>query len=296
VIATKPQIDRGGITKWEVDFGIVHGHKNRPLVNTKSGDFANAAKRNVKISHGTRILAILLCAFTLVGVLLETQMAIAAPLDHFAWNAVASPQGAGVPFSAALTANDNAGNLVSNYSGSVSVSAEILVVPPLVISEVDNGYTNQVEFTNPSTNSINVSGWKVAFYDLAKWPQPTTIFTIPNGTICPPQSVFVIAAGGVAPGIFPMFFIGSRLEWIPYSYPVAVSLLNQTNGLVDFFCASAAYPYLISNPVPILPAGWFGGPVPLNANLAYTYQRQGDFNQRQALNWIATNRSIGNIN
>lgn len=294
--AIKPQLRRGGITKRVIDFGIVHGDRNRPLAHTQPGDFANAAARNVKKTRSTRILAILLCALTLVGVLLETRIAGAAPLDHFAWSAVASPQGAGAPFSAALSANDDAGNLVSNYFGNVTVSAEILSVPPLVISEVDNGNPNQVEFTNPSTNSIDVSGWKVAFYDWTRWPQPTTIFTIPAGTICPPQSVFVIAARGVAPGIFPMFFIGSPLQWNRVSDPVAVSLLNQTNGLVDFFCASTAYPYLINNPAPILPGGWFGGPVPLNANLAYTYQRQGDFNQRQALDWIATNRSIGILN
>jgi uncharacterized repeat protein (TIGR01451 family) len=266
------------------------------MINTESGDFANGVERNVKITRSTRILAILLCALTLVGVLLKTRSAGAAPLDHFSWSIIASPQGAGAPFTATLMASDDAGNLVSNYFGNLNVSAEILSAPPLVISEVDNGYTNQVEFTNPSTNSIDVSGWKVAFYDPSKWPQPRTIFSIPAGTICPPESVFVIAAGGVAPGTFPVFFIGSPLAWSRFSYPIAVSLLNQTNGLVDFFCASTAYPYLITNPVPILPGGWFGGPVPLNVNLAYTYQRQGDFNQRQALDWIATNRSIGILN
>ncbi|MGA3269003.1 MAG: lamin tail domain-containing protein, partial [Verrucomicrobiota bacterium] len=239
--------------------------------------------------------AILLYVLALTGVTSEMRTA-ATPLDHFAWSTVASPQSTGTPFSAVLTANDNAGNLVSNYSGNVSVSTEILSVPPLVISEVDNGTTNQVEFTNPSTNSVDVSGWQVAFYDFSKWPQPAMVFTIPAGTVCPPQSVFVIAAGGVAPGAFPRFFLGTALRWGRISDPVAVSLLNRTNGLVDFFCASTGYPYLVTNPVPVLPGGWFGAPVALNANLNYTYQRQGDFDDGEALDWIATNRSIGTLN
>lgn len=294
---TKPQAHRGEIRKWEVIFGIVHGHRKRPPVKTESGGFEDAAERTGKITGSSRILAILICVLTLFGELLATRMTSAAPLDHFAWSTVASPQGAGAPFSAALAANDDAGDLVSNYFGNITVSAEILSVPPLVITELDNGTSNRVEFTNPSTNCVDVSGWNVAFYDQSKWPQPTKIFTIPAGTICPPQSVFVIGAGGVAPGIFPTFFIGSPLLWTRFSStPTAVLLLNQTNGLVDFFCAAAGNPYLITNPVPIIPSGWFGGAVPLNANQSYTYQRQGNFNHRQALDWFAINRSIGILN
>jgi hypothetical protein len=161
---------------------------------------------------------------------------------------------------------------------------------------VDNGYTNQVEFTNPSTNSVDVSGWTVAFYDRTRWPQPAAKFTIPAGTVCPPQSVFVITAGGIGPGALPNFYIGASLAWNFSANPLAVSLLNQTNGLVDFFCASTAYAFLITNPVPIIPGSWFGAPNQLNFNSAYTYQRQGNFNHRQALDWLVTNRTIGTLN
>ena len=118
-------------------------------------------ERNVKIARGAGSLAILVYAVTLVGAMLETQMTGAAPLDHFAWSTVASLQAAGAPFNAALTARDGAGNLISSYYGNVAISAEILSVLPLVISEVDNGITNRVEFTNPSTNAVDISGWKV---------------------------------------------------------------------------------------------------------------------------------------
>ena len=241
-------------------------------------------------------LGILICGLTITGEFLETGAVNAAPLDHYTLSTMGAAQAAWAPFSAWVTANDNTGNVVSNYSGDITISAEILSVPPLVISEVDNGTTNRVEFTNPSTNSVDVSGWSVAFYGLPKWSQPAGIFTIPAGTICPPQSVFVITAGGVVPGNFPTFFLGSPLAWFRVSDPVAVALLNQTNGLMDFFCASTGYPALISNPVPILPSGWFGGPVTLNGNSAYTYQRQSNFNHQQAVDWVATNRTIGVLN
>ena len=179
----------------------------------------------------------------------------------------------------------------------INISAETLAVTPMVISEVDNGTTNQVEFTNPSTNSVDISGWSVVFYDWTRWPRPSTIFTIPAGTICAPQSAFVVSAGGVAPGAFPTFYTGAWSGWYWfYPNPIAVALLNQTNRVVDFFCASTAFPYLITNPVPIIPGAWIAGPVPMISNPAYTFQRQGDFNHRQALDWIMTNRSIGILN
>jgi uncharacterized repeat protein (TIGR01451 family) len=220
----------------------------------------------------------------------------ANPLDHFVWGPIPSAQQSAVPFSASLMAADNNNNLLSNYSGNVAVSAKILSVPGLLISEVDNGTTNQVEFTNPSTNSVNASGWTVVFYGRTTWPQPSRQFNIPAGTVCPPQSVFVIAAGGIAPGVFPRFFIGAPLAWSLSANPVAVALLDNTNRLVDFFCATTAYPYLITNPVPIIPTGWLGAPVQQNPNSSYTYQRQGNFNHRQALDWSVTGRSIGVLN
>jgi len=233
----------------------------------------------------------------LISFLMAAKTARSAPLDHFVWSPVATPQTAAVPFGMTITATDASGNLVSNYSGNATVSGESLTGPGMVISEVDNGTTNQVELTNPSTNSVDVSSWTVAFYDVTKWPQPSRIFTIPAGTTSPPLSVFVIAAGGVAPGVFPNFQIGASLAWSRFSAnPIAVTLLNQTKGLVDFFCASTAYPFLITNPVTILPSAWLGAPVAFNLNPSDTFQRQDDYNHQQAVDWVATNRSIGTLN
>jgi len=92
-----------------------------------------------------------------------------------------------------------------------------------------------------------------------------------------------------------MFSTGSALQWTS-SPAVAVLMMNPTNGLEDFFCASTAYPYSIYSPILVIPSGWYGATVPLNSNPAYTYQRQGNFNHRQALDWVATNRSVGTMN
>src|SRR5689334_367148 len=66
---------------------------------------------------------------------------IAASVDHFGWAVVASPQAVGVPFATSVTAYDSSGNWVSNYSGSVTIRAEALSNPTLLISEVDIGNT-----------------------------------------------------------------------------------------------------------------------------------------------------------
>src|ERR1039457_3739378 len=82
-------------------------------------------------------LGILICGLTITGEFLETGAVNAAPLDHYTLSTMGAAQAAWAPFSAWVTANDNTGNVVSNYSGDITISAEILSVPPLVISEVD---------------------------------------------------------------------------------------------------------------------------------------------------------------
>ena len=62
------------------------------LVNIASDDFGNAGERNVSITCSTRSLAIVLFALTLSSELLELRIAAAAPLDHFVWSTVPSPQ------------------------------------------------------------------------------------------------------------------------------------------------------------------------------------------------------------
>jgi uncharacterized repeat protein (TIGR01451 family) len=46
-------------------------------------------------------------------------------IDHFDWNPIASPQYAGQPFAATLTAKDAFNNVVSNYSGAVTVALKL---------------------------------------------------------------------------------------------------------------------------------------------------------------------------
>src|SRR5262245_34498220 len=98
---TKPPVNQGGNSNRESIPSSVHRHRNRPPANSGFGGFGDAGERNVKITRGFRSLAILICALTLVGEWVATRTTSAAPLDHFAWNTVASPQTAGAPFSAA---------------------------------------------------------------------------------------------------------------------------------------------------------------------------------------------------
>lgn len=220
----------------------------------------------------------------------------ATSLDHFSWNPIESPQVAGAPIKATITARDSAEQVVADFNGSVSVSAQILSIPPLVISEVDNGNYSRVEFTNPSTNPVDISGWKAVYYDLEHWPQPVRTFIFPAGTICAPQSVFTIIPGGVPPGVYPNFSSDGPIMENPNNLsPIAMSLLNHTNGLIDFFCASTGYPFFITNPVPIRSSDWIG--MPTSARIAYkSYQRQGNFNHRQAMDWIQAFPSFGVLN
>src|SRR5665213_862191 len=103
-------------------------------------------------------------------------LSVVATLDHFAWNMIPSPQGADVPFGAAITAENAFGVTVSNFTGSVSLqasSAGALTNSPLIL----NGDFEMGTLTN-WTQVTNASGH----------------FVINNGTVIPPG-----ASGAVAP-------------------------------------------------------------------------------------------------
>ena len=81
------------------------------------------------------------------------------PLDHFAFNLIPSPQHAGTPFSATITAEDAGNNPFTNFTGSVNLSA--LTGQPNVIFSANfedglDGFTinNTIGQSNGSGNGL----------------------------------------------------------------------------------------------------------------------------------------------
>lgn len=221
-------------------------------------------------------------------------------VDHFEWSSISNPQSVGEPFSVTLKAKDDIGNVVTGFSGPVQVSgvSSPEAVSPVVITEIDTGSNDSIEFQNVSSRAIDISGWKISTWDRGAWPLPRVTVTLPSNTICPARAVFQLFRQGAAPGAFPSFFAGTNFLWnnAVVGNPLAILLRDASDGLVDFVCGYGADPAQIKTPSSIPHHLWLGEAFAASTNGLLTFQRVGSTDRNTAADWIATTNSIGRQN
>ncbi len=228
-----------------------------------------------------------------------------APFDHFSIASVASPQTVGQPFQVNITARDEYEKIVFKYIGTATLTNFLPSKPKskIVITEVDSGDSDRMEFQNVSSQDVNIAGWRVTLYDAISWPTPKITYTVPTPSVCKPGQLFWLRAFAArfAPGTYPNFVVGTNLSWnsLTANNPIAVLLRDNVGNIVDFFCAVDAFPAQITAPLSISPGGWMGVPVLANAASGLTYQRQGNIDNDNAGDWaflpggiLATNPGI----
>lgn len=221
-------------------------------------------------------------------------------LDHFEWSTIPSPQLVNQPFAVTVTAKDDINNTVSNFTGRVALSG--IDGPPnasaIVMTEIDTGPNDKVEFANASGRPIDISGWTITIYGRFIWPAPHFTFTVPSNSVCSAGAVFQLVRAGTAPGSFPTFFAGTAFLWNndPFGNPIAVLLRDPSGAMVDFFCAVDADPSRISRPIPIPADEWMGNPVGANTNALLTYQRVGQTDHNNLSDWAIAAPSAGTLN
>jgi uncharacterized repeat protein (TIGR01451 family) len=215
-------------------------------------------------------------------------------VDRFEFGPIAPSQIVGEPFAATLTARDDINNVAAGFSAPVQLRAFRggSNSSAIVITEIETTTNERIEFQNVSGRKIDISNWQIALYDTRSWPAPRKIVTLPTNSMVQPGSLFVLNAGGAAPGRYPLFLSGTNLAWnfAVVSNYAAVLLRDAHGEPVDFFCAAEAHAALITNPISISQLEWSGPQVPVNTNLALTYQRLGNVDTGTAIDWmIATN-------
>jgi uncharacterized repeat protein (TIGR01451 family) len=225
----------------------------------------------------------------------------AGGLHHFEWGPIASPQVVGQRFAVTLTARDDINNPVRDFDAPVNLLAltDGGNLSTVVISEVDVGANDRVEFANVSEGVVDVGGWKITVFDSASWPAPLTTVTVPNGSRLAPGGVFVLNDSGVAPGQFPLLNAGTNVNWnmSGVGNPIAVLLRDASGNVVDFFCGGTAAPTLITTPVRIPPEEWSGLPVSAALPLiTLTLQRIGHRDQNDATDWTGAPGTFGTLN
>lgn len=235
-----------------------------------------------------------MCLSGLLGLITLVQSAD-AQLDHLFWSTPPPIVQAGQPFSMGLQARSWGGELATNFNGTVALSgATVEGVSKLIITEVETWNTQRVELSNLSTQTQDISGCRIIFYDSSIWPVPRAEFEVPPGTICPPGGVFEVAGIGTYPGSYPRFSIGCILNWggFPTTSPVAVLVISEQGDVMDLFCAGNAPPALIAIPRPVPNDMWIGPTVAPNSDRQLTYQRTGWTDHGNSADWTVANNSF----
>lgn len=221
-------------------------------------------------------------------------------LDHFGWSPLPSQLGLGEVLNAVLKAQDEFGLTVTNFNGEASLGcfAGAASSDTVLVTEIDPGRDDQVEFTNVSPGPVDIGGWQISFYDISRWPTPKKTLLLPANTVVPPAGTFTIREGGRAPGVYPDFRLGTNVNWgfLAISQPVAVLVQDAHSNLVDFVTAVDADPKVIRQPLVLPTHAWNSSPLaPINSQ-SNTWQRVGGSNQRANLDWVIAARTFGTLN
>jgi len=223
-------------------------------------------------------------------------------VDHFEFAPIASSQIAGQRFAVTVTARDDINNSVKSFTGPVNLQGLVGrgTRSQVLITEVDVGPNDQVEFANASDRAVDLSGWTLSIYDAVSWPLPLTAFRVPAGVQCPPRGYFVLSDREDGTGDFPNFRSGTNITWsaAPIGNPIAVLVQDAGGGIVDFVAAGDAHPAQIANPKPLPAEEWFG-PAAIVAGIqssAFTLQRFGVRDNDSAADWGVTAGAVGGAN
>jgi uncharacterized repeat protein (TIGR01451 family) len=148
---------------------------------------------------------------------------LVTPLDHFNWSVVASPQAVAVPFNATVIAKDPFDVTVTNYTGTVALSAANAAgtATNMILGNLTNAgsgsgvYTLGFAFT-PNTNIVvthvrSMSGTKVSIW-------------LTNGTLLANQNVVSV------PG-----------TWVETPLASPLNLAAGTTYIVSFYSATTYY-------------------------------------------------------
>ena len=221
-------------------------------------------------------------------------------VDRLEFGPLASNQVVDVPFGATVSARDDINNIETNFLGSVTLRAYrgSSNVSAIVITEVEAGIDDRIEFMNVSGRRINISNWQITTYDSFSWPAPRSTITIGTNTTVPFGGVFMVNAFGLAPGRYPQFYTGTNIVWnfAAVSNYIAVLIRDANGEPVDFFCAALANPPQITQPFTISQDEWSGLPVGVNTNANLTYQRVGSTDTGSAADWVRATNSLARRN
>ncbi len=235
---------------------------------------------------------------------LTLTVAASGPLTAFAWSAIATPQQAGVPFAATLTAQDAAGRTVTTFNGSVNLTAAYGTGTgsTICITEANPNTPDYFEIQNVSGQTVNTTGWFVVLNDATS-----------NAPITPHNLVFNLPATMTAGQVLYRTdssadnYWGENIFWVPGNGGWAM-IVDGTGAIRDFVAwnYSAAQitginftktvnsiAYLLN---PVAQGAWTGAGVAVGAGTSNSFMRSGSDDYHNATDWAyaAPNKGVQN--
>ncbi len=211
-------------------------------------------------------------------------------LHHFGFDPIASPQSVQQSFNVAINAEDIFNGPVASFNGSVTLS--VAARETVLITEIDPGAVDRVEFGNVADRAIDVSGWQIIVYDGSSGAGPASTTTLPALSSVAAGSVFTLTENGSAPGALPSLSSGTEINWSHNASAISVLLLDDSGAVVDF--ATLDDSASITMPGAIPPDQWTGPGI--NATAGDTYQRTGSSDSNASEDWGSAPESMGSLN
>ena len=230
-------------------------------------------------------------------------IASSGPLHHFTWSYAPAAANANAPFAVRLTARDAQERVVTDFTGSVNLSAisGVALPSPVVITELTDGSEDQIELQNVSNAAVNTTGWYVRINDTT-----ASINTVNNIQLALPAS---LAAGGIVwiseINLAPRTYFGSAINWSTATSKGWVMLFDSTNTLRDFFvfgwtAAELATLNLLVNGTSVTATNnWTGAPAVAGVRgTTDSWQRTGTSDTNTAANftWITNGSTFNTTN
>ncbi|MFO1461013.1 MAG: LamG-like jellyroll fold domain-containing protein [Verrucomicrobiota bacterium] len=234
--------------------------------------------------------------------------AVAGLATAFRWQGLPATVEAGTPFPAQIQALDGFLNPVSAFNGVLGIEAYAGPGRPshVILTEIAINSGRGVELQNVSAEVVDVSGWKVYFYDPTLWPAPRYTFTVPQGTTVRPSEVFTIEVNPnlTSPGLYPRFRQTGTLRWNDRGVPgdtrpiVVGAVVTDENGAVeDSFFGGGADPRAVGIPAVLSEEDWAGNPVADQAAGIGFYRPSGQKrNLRRATDWRVSSVNTASMN
>lgn len=202
----------------------------------------------------------------------------------------------GTPVTPTAFFTDNGGFFTLSFQAvTVIATAENVRPPSILITELDPGSNDSVEFVNASTEPINLENWSVQFFGHQDYSSPSFTRRLFAPAILQPGEILTMRELDT-PGSWPRLRVGAQLNWGEVNSRIAAGVVirDAQSNLIDCVFIDTAYvPGQTRTPSTTMAfTNWTSQPIRLTLGADQTYSRFGRTDLNRSSDWGVAPRSI----